>query len=149
MASVPLTECSIKNKQETKKEMGMQLNDVRIVGNLTREAEVHYTPQGTPVANASLGVNESYTVDNQKKNVTTFIEVQLWGAAAENFAKFVEKGQQIFVEGALRQDTWQDKETKQNRSKLFVKANSWQFVQYKAVEAARQTAQTHGVEVRR
>ena len=98
------------------------------------------------MANASLGVNESYTMDNQKKNVTTFVEVQLWGAAAENFAKFVEKGQQIFVEGALRQDTWQDKETKQNRSKL---ANSWQFVQYKAVEAARQTAQTHGVEVRR
>src|SRR6516164_6736693 len=133
MASVPLTECSIKNKQETKKEMGMQLNHVRIVGNLTREAEVHYTPQGTPVANASLGVNESYTMDNQKKNVTTFVE----------------KGQQIFVEGALRQDTWQDKETKQNRSKLFVKANSWQFVQYKTVEAARQAAQTHGVEVGR
>jgi single-strand DNA-binding protein len=101
------------------------------------------------VANASLGVNESYSVDDQKKNVTTFVDVQLWGAAAENFAKFVEKGQQIFVEGALRQDTWQDKDTKQNRSKLFVKANSWQFVQYKAVEAARQAAQTQGVEVSR
>jgi single-strand DNA-binding protein len=127
----------------------MQMNDVKIVGHLTRQAEVHYTPQGTPVANASLGVNESYSVDNQKKNVTTFVDVQLWGAAAENFAKFVEKGQQIFVEGALRQDTWQDKDTKQNRSKLFVKANSWQFVQYKAVEAARQAAQTQGVEVGR
>jgi single-strand DNA-binding protein len=127
----------------------MQLNDVRIVGNLTREAEVHYTPQGTPVANASLGVNESYTVDNQKKNLVTFVDVQLWGAAAENFAKFVEKGQQIFVEGALRQDTWQDKDTKQNRSKLFLKANSWQFVQYKATEVARQAAHTQGMEVGR
>ena len=127
----------------------MQMNDVRIVGNLTREAEVHYTPQGTPVANASLGVNESYTVDNQKKNLVTFVDVQLWGAAAENFAKFVEKGQQIFVEGALRQDTWQDKDTKQNRSKLFVRANSWQFVQYKATEVARQAAHTQGMEVGR
>jgi single-strand DNA-binding protein len=129
--------------------MGMQLNDVRIVGNLTREAEVHYTPGGTPVANASLGVNESYTADNQKKNLVTFVDVQLWGAAAENFAKFVEKGQQIFVEGSLRQDTWQDKETKQNRSRLFVKANSWQFVQYKATEAARAAAQNHTPEVSR
>src|SRR5215471_15019022 len=127
----------------------MQINDVKIAGNLVKQAEVHYTPQGTPVANASLGVNESYTVDNQKKNVTTFIEVQLWGAAAENFAKLVEKGQQIFIEGALRQDTWQDKETKQNRSKLFVKANTWQFVQYKSVEAARQAAQRRGMEVGR
>jgi single-strand DNA-binding protein len=129
--------------------MGMQLNDVRIVGNLTREAEVHYTPQGTAVANASLGVNESYTVDGQKKTLTSFIDVQLWGTAAENFAKFVEKGQQIFVEGALRQDSWQDKETKQNRSRLFVKANSWQFVQYKATEATRQTANNRGMEVGR
>jgi single-strand DNA-binding protein len=143
------TQLNKERNQRTNKQMGMQLNDVRIVGNLTREAEVHYTPQGTPVANASLGVNESYTIDNQKKNVTTFVDVQLWGAAAENFAKFVEKGQQIFVEGALRQDTWQDKETKQNRSKLFVKANSWQFVQYKATEAARQAANNRSMEVTR
>jgi len=61
----------------------------------------------------------------------------------------VEKGQQIFVEGSLRQDTWQDKETKQNRSRLFVKANSWQFVQYKATEAARAAAQNHTPEVSR
>ena len=80
----------------------MQLNDVKIAGNLVKHAEVHYTPQGTPVANCSLGVNESYAVDGQKKNLTTFVDVQLWGAAAENLAKLVEKGQQVFVEGALR-----------------------------------------------
>src|SRR5262249_46049739 len=125
----------------------MQINDVKIAGNLVKQAEVHYTSQGVPVANASLGVNESYTVDNQKKNLTTFVDVQLWGAAAENFAKFVEKGQQVFIEGALRQDTWQDKETKQNRSRLFVKAERWQFTQYKATEALRQAAQTQGMEV--
>jgi single-strand DNA-binding protein len=127
----------------------MQINDVKIAGNLVKQAEVHYTSQGVPVANASLGVNESYTVDNQKKNLTTFVDVRFWGAAAENFAKFVEKGQQVFIEGALRQDTWQDKETKQNRSRLFVKAERWQITQYKATEALRQAAQTQGMEVGR
>jgi single-strand DNA-binding protein len=122
----------------------MNLNDVKIAGNLVHEPELHYTPQGTPVTNVSLGVNETYTLDNEKRTATTFVEVQLWGAAAENFAKLVQKGQQILVEGALRQDTWQDKLTKQNRSKLFVKAERWQFIQYKATEAQRETARDHG-----
>ena|SRR6516162_255521 len=125
--------------------MAMQLNDVKIVGNLVKEAEVRYTPQGTPVANVSLGVNESYSVDDQRRTTTTFCDVQLWGAAAENFSKLVQKGQQVFVEGALRQEVWQDKGTKENRSRLFVKANNWQFVQYKATEAARAAAQTQEV----
>jgi single-strand DNA-binding protein len=120
----------------------MNLNDVKIAGNLVKEPELRYTPQGTPVANVSLGVNESYTLDNEKRTATTFVDVQLWGTAAENFSKLVQKGQQIFVEGALRQDTWEDKQTKQNRSKLFVKAERWQFIQYKATEAQREAAKT-------
>jgi single-stranded DNA-binding protein len=87
----------------------MNLNDVKIAGNLVQEPELHYTPQGTPVTNVSLGVNETYTLNNEKRTATTFVDVQLWGAAAENFAKLVQKGQQILVEGALRQDTWEDK----------------------------------------
>jgi single-strand DNA-binding protein len=100
----------------------MDLNDVKIAGNLVKEAELRYTPQGTPVANVSLGVNETYTVDNEKRTATTFVDVQLWGASAEKFSKLVQKGQQILVEGALRQDSWEDKQTKQARSKLFVRA---------------------------
>ena len=88
----------------------MNLNDVKIAGNLVQEPELHHTPQGTPVTNVSLGVNETYTLNNEKRTATTFVDVQLWGAAAENFAKLVQKGQQIFVEGALRQDTWEDKQ---------------------------------------
>ena len=118
----------------------MNLNDVKIAGNLVKEPELRYTPQGTPVANASLGVNETYTVDNEKRTTTTFVDVQLWGTAAENFSKLVQKGQQIFVEGALRQDIWEDKQTKQNRSRLFVKADAWQFIQYKANQAQREAA---------
>jgi single-strand DNA-binding protein len=126
----------------------MDLNDVKIAGNLVKEAELRYTPQGTPVANVSLGVNETFAVDNEKRTTTTFVDVQLWGAAAENFSKLVQKGQQILVEGALRQDNWEDKQTKQNRSKLFVRAERWQFVQYKANEAQREAsrAQAQGQE---
>jgi len=118
----------------------MDLNDVKIAGNLVKEAELRHTPQGTPVANVSLGVNETYAVDNEKRTTTTFVDVQLWGAAAENFSKLVQKGQQILVEGALRQDNWEDKQTKQTRSKLFVRAERWQFVQYKANEAQREAS---------
>jgi single-strand DNA-binding protein len=126
----------------------MNLNDVKIAGNLVQEPELHYTPQGTPVTNVSLGVNETYTSNNEKRTATTFVEVQLWGAAAENFAKLVQKGQQILVEGALRQDTWEDKLTKQNRSKLFIKAERWQFIQYKSLSARREAvrAQEQGPE---
>src|SRR5215469_476294 len=116
----------------------MDLNDVKIAGNLVKEAELRYTPQGTPVANVSLGVNDTYTVDQEKRQITTFVDVQVWGTGAENFAKLVQKGQQILVEGSLRQDLWEDKQTGQNRSKLFVKAERWQFIQYKASEAQRE-----------
>ena len=92
------------------------------------------------MANVSLGVNETYTVDDEKRKVTTFVDVQVWGANAENLAKLVRKGQEIFVEGALRQDVWDDKDTGKNRSKLFLKADSWQFTQYKATEERREAA---------
>ena len=118
----------------------MNINDVKIVGNLVKEPEVRYTPKGTPVANISLGVNETYTIDDEKRKTTTFVDVQVWGSSAENLAKLVRKGQEIFVEGALRQEVWDDKETGKNRSKLFLKADSWQFTQYKAIEERREAA---------
>jgi single-strand DNA-binding protein len=98
------------------------------------------------VANVSLGVNETYTVDDEKRKVTTFVDVQVWGANAENLAKLVRKGQEIFVEGALRQDVWDDKDTGKNRSKLFLKADSWQFTQYKATEERREAVKAQGME---
>jgi single-strand DNA-binding protein len=127
----------------------MTINDVNLVGNLVKEPEVRYTPKGTPVVNISLGVNEVVpVVDDLKKKVTTFVDVQVWGPSAENLAKLVRKGQEIFIKGALRQDVWDDKETGKNRSKLFVKADSWQFTQYKASEQQRESAraQAQGME---
>jgi len=127
----------------------MNINDVKIVGNLVKEPEVRYTPKGTPVANISLGVNETYTADDEKRKTTTFVEVQVWGASAENLAKLVRKGQEIFVEGALRQEVWDDKETGKNRSKLFLKADSWQFTQYKATEERREAAKARAQGIER
>src|SRR6516225_4356820 len=118
----------------------MIINDVKIVGNLVKAPEIQHTPKGTPVAKISLGVNENFTVDNEKRTVTTFVDVQVWGPSAENLAKMVRKGQEIFVDGALRQETWEEKETGKPRSRLFVKADSWQFTQYKAAEELRTAA---------
>ena len=73
----------------------MNLNDVKIAGNLVKDPELHLRLKGTPVTNVSLGVNETYTLNNEKRTATTFVDVQLWGAAAENFAKLAQKGQQI------------------------------------------------------
>ena len=112
----------------------MILNDVKSIGNLVNDPEVRFTPKGTPVANFSLAINETYRVDDEKRQITTFVDVQVWGPSAENFGKLVRKGQEVFVEGSLRQDQWEDKQTGQNRSKLFVKAERWQFTQYRRQE---------------
>jgi single-strand DNA-binding protein len=112
----------------------MILNDIKVIGNLVNDPEVRFTPKGTPVSNLSLGINETYTVDDEKRQITTFVDVQVWGPSAENLAKMVRKGQEIFVEGSLRQDRWQDKETGQNRAKVFIKAERWQFTQYRLQE---------------
>ena len=116
----------------------MQLNDTKLVGNLVKDPEINHTPKGTPVANITLGVNESYNGEDGKRQVTTFVDVQAWGPSAENLVKLVRKGQEVFVEGALRQDQWEDKQTGQRRSRFFVKAERWQLTQYRATEEARQ-----------
>ena len=112
----------------------MILNDVKVIGNLVHDPEVRFTPKGTPVANLALGINESYTVEDEKRQITTFLDVQVWGPSAENLGKMVHKGQEILVEGALRQDRWVDKESGQNRSKVYLKAERWQFTQYRRQE---------------
>jgi len=109
----------------------MILNDVKIIGNLVSEPELRFTPNGTQVANLSVGINETYRVDDEQRQITTFVDVQVWGPGAQNFANLVRKGQEIFIEGSLRQDRWEDKQTGQNRSKLYLKAERWQFTQYR------------------
>jgi single-strand DNA-binding protein len=120
--------------------MSMNLNNVQIVGNLVREPEVRATTTGKSVANFSLGVNESYTADNgEKKSVVNFVDVEVWGAAADNLGKLVKSGQELFIQGSLRQSVWNDRESGEKRSKLFVRADNWQFTQHLRSPAAEKT----------
>jgi single-strand DNA-binding protein len=97
------------------------LNRVFLIGNLTRDPEVRYTPKGTPVADIGLAVNRIYSADDgEKKEETTFVDVTLWGRQAEIAGQYLKKGRPVFIEGRLQLDTWDDKQTGQKRSRLRV-----------------------------
>ncbi len=96
-----------------------------LIGNLTRDPEVRYTPKGTAVAELGLAVNRSWTTDQgEKREEVTFVDVTVWGRGAEIAGEYMKKGRQIFVEGRLQLDSWDDKQSGQKRSKLRVIAES-------------------------
>jgi single-strand DNA-binding protein len=105
------------------------LNRVFLIGNLTRDPEVRYTPKGTAVAEIGLAVNRVYSgEDGEKKEETTFVDVTLWARQAEIANEYLKKGNPIFIEGRLQLDTWDDKQTGQKRSKLRVVGESLQML---------------------
>ena len=105
------------------------LNKVMLIGNLTRDPELRYTPKGTAVADLGLAVNRRVSDGNGNwSDETTFVDITVWGNTAENSQKYLTKGRGVFVEGRLQLDTWEDKQTGQKRSKLYVVANNWEFV---------------------
>ena len=113
----------------------MNLNKILIIGNLTADPELRYTPSGKAVLSASVANNESYTdAQGQDQKITTFVNLEVWGKPAENFSKLVKKGQELFVEGKLRMDEWTDKQTSARRTRLFVLVENWHFTQYKRQE---------------
>jgi len=105
------------------------LNKVMLMGNLTRDPEVRYTPKGTAVAELGLAINRVYTADNnEKREETTFVDVTLWGRTAEIAGEYLKKGRPVFIEGRLQLDTWDDKQTGQKRSKLKVVGEAMQLM---------------------
>ena len=97
------------------------LNKVILMGNLTRDPEVRYTPKGTAVAELGLAVNRRFTAENgEKREEVTFVDVTLWGRTAEIAGEYTKKGRQVLIEGRLQLDSWDDKQTGQKRSKLKV-----------------------------
>jgi len=105
------------------------LNKVMLMGNLTRDPEVRYTPKGTAVAELGLAINRVYTADNnEKREETTFVDVTLWGRTAEIAGEYLKKGRPVFIEGRLQLDTWDDKQTGQKRSKLKVVGEAMQLI---------------------
>jgi single-strand DNA-binding protein len=105
-------------------------NKVILAGNLTRDPELRYTPKGTAVARITLAVNRTYTAGEggEKKEEVSFVDVDVWGRQAEVISQYMKKGRPLLVEGRLKQDTWEDKNTKQKQSKLKVVLESFSFI---------------------
>lgn len=105
------------------------LNKVMLIGNLTRDPEVKYTPKGSAVADVGLAINRYFTLDSgEKREETTFVDVEFWGRTAELAGQYLKKGSAVFVEGRLRMDSWEDKNTGQKRSRLKVVVETMQFL---------------------
>jgi single-strand DNA-binding protein len=105
------------------------LNRVLLIGNLTRDPELRYTPKGTAVTEIGLAVNRIYSgEDGEKKEETTFVDVTLWARQAEIAGQYLKKGRPVFIEGRLQLDTWDDKQTGQKRSRLRVVAENLQLL---------------------
>jgi single-strand DNA-binding protein len=104
-------------------------NKVILIGNLTRDPEVKYTSGGTAIANFGMAINNTWTnKDGQKQEESTFVEIEAWERQAEMIGQYFKKGKPILVEGRLKFDQWDDKETGQKRSKLKVRLQSFSFI---------------------
>jgi single-strand DNA-binding protein len=105
------------------------LNKVMLIGNLTRDPELRYTPSGKAVADISLAINRVWNNEQgQKQEDTIFVDVTLWGRQAELAQQYLSKGRCAYIEGRLQMDTWDDKETGKKRSKLKVVGDQLQFM---------------------
>lgn len=104
-------------------------NKVILLGNLTRDPEVRYTPKGSAVCDLGLAVNRNYTLDSgEKREEVTFVDVVLWARLAEIAGEYLKKGRPVFIEGRLQMDSWDDKQTGQKRTKLRVVGETMQLI---------------------
>jgi single-strand DNA-binding protein len=100
-----------------------------LIGNLTRDPEVRFTPKGSAVSDLGIAVNRTYVTDSgEKMQETTYVDVVVWSRLAELAGQYLHKGSPVFIEGRLQMDTWEDKATGQKRSKIRVVADNLQFL---------------------
>ena len=101
------------------------LNKVMLIGNLTRDPEIKYTPKGTAIAQIGLAVNRTWSNEaGQKQEETTFVDIEFFGRNAEIAGEYLKKGRPAYIEGRLKLDSWEDKQSGQKRSKLKVVGES-------------------------
>jgi len=124
-------------------------NKVILLGNLTRDPEVRYTPKGSAVCDLGIAVNRVYTTDSgERREEVTYVDVVLWARLAEIAGEYLKKGRPVFIEGRLQMDTWDDKQTGQKRTRLRVVGESMQLLGTRppgtgaAAEAAGEDRQT-------
>ena len=104
-------------------------NKIILMGNLTRDPELRYTPKGTAVAKLGLAVNRTWkTETGETKEDVLFIDIEAFSRQAETIGQYLKKGSPILVEGRLRMDTWDDKQTNQKRTKILVTAENVRFL---------------------
>jgi single-strand DNA-binding protein len=104
-------------------------NKVILMGNLTRDPEVKYTSGGTAIAKLGMAINRTWTnKEGQKQEETTFVDVDAFGRQAEVIGQYLKKGRPVMIEGRLKLDQWDDKQTGQKRSKLGVTLEGFQFL---------------------
>ena len=115
-------------------------NKVILLGNLTRDIELRHTQSNQAVANFSIAVNRQWKDQSgQTHEEATFVDCESWGRQAEVMHQYLGKGREVMLEGRLRMDRWQDKQSGANRSKLVVVVESFQFIGGRA-EAGRNAA---------
>ena len=104
-------------------------NKVILMGNLTRDPEVKYTSGGTAIAKLGMAINRTWTnKEGQKQEETTFVDVDAFGRQAEVIGQYLKKGRPVMIEGRLKLDQWDDKQTGAKRSKLGVILEGFQFL---------------------
>ena len=104
-------------------------NKVILAGNLTRDPEMRYTPKGTAVTKIGMAINRTWKSETgETKEEVTFVDVEAWGRQGEVIAQYMKKGRPFLVEGRLKLDQWEDKNTKQKQSKLKVVLESFSFI---------------------
>jgi single-strand DNA-binding protein len=112
-------------------------NKVILAGNLTRDPELRYTPKGMAVVKMGMAINRTWKSESgESKEEVTFVDVDAWGRQAEVIAQYFRKGRPILIEGRLKLDTWEDKNTHQKVSKLKVVLESFSFIDTKGAEGA-------------
>ena len=105
------------------------LNKVQLIGNVTRDPEIKYTPKGSAVTDLGIAINRFFSSENgEKREETTFVDVTLWGRQAEIAAEYCKKGRSIFIEGRLQLDSWEDKTSGQKRTRLRVVGENIQLL---------------------
>src|ERR1700709_902745 len=97
------------------------LNKVLLMGNLTRDPELRVTPKGTSICQFSLAINRQFKMESrQMREEVIYVDVEAWRKQGENIAKYVTKGRAVYGERLLRLDQWEDKNTKEKRSRMKV-----------------------------
>ena len=114
----------------------MSFNKIILVGNLGRDPELKYTPQGTPVCNFTMATNERRRdKTGEQQDITTWFRITLWGRQAETASQYLAKGRPVYIEGRLRVEEWTDRENK-SRYTLEVNATDLQFIGSRPDEAS-------------